>query len=172
MAPELSAPPIARTGIGKPAGLSLLVLRGRDAERAVELKAAVQRLGARGEPVDVVLDGVVGQFVCPGRSGELRAEKDVFASPDELLVRLLELVERDVPEAVNDLVREDQRGRRRDARERRFTDCETHDPVGVIRGQRVADQQSGVDADHGELPVAERVHQPDEVVGEGARREM
>jgi hypothetical protein len=39
----------------------------------------------------------------------------------------------------------------------------------MVRGQCVADQQSGVDADHGELPVAERVHEPDEVVGEGAR---
>jgi hypothetical protein len=68
----------------------------------------MQRLGARGEPVDVVADGVVRQFVRPGRSGELRVEEDVLASPDELLVRLLELIEWDVPEAVNDLVREDQ----------------------------------------------------------------
>jgi hypothetical protein len=74
-----------------------------------------------------------------------------------------------VPEAVDQLVRQDQRVRRRDARQWRFADCETHDPVGVIGGQRVADQQSGVHADHGELLVAERVHQPDEVVGEGAR---
>ena len=42
------------------------------------------------------------------------------------------------------------------------------DPVGVIRGQRVADGESGVVADHGEPLVAERVHQRDQVAGEGA----
>jgi hypothetical protein len=39
----------------------------------------------------------------------------------------------------------------------------------VIGGQRVADQHAGVDAHHGELIVAQRVHQPVEVVGQGAR---
>jgi hypothetical protein len=36
----------------------------------------------------------------------------------------------------------------------------------VIGGQRVADREAGVGADHGEPRVAERVHQRDEVVGE------
>ena len=38
----------------------------------------------------------------------------------------------------------------------------------MIRGQRVADREAGVVADHGEPLVAERVHQRDQVVGEGA----
>jgi hypothetical protein len=38
----------------------------------------------------------------------------------------------------------------------------------VIRGQRVADRESGVVADHGEPLVAERVHQRDQVAGERA----
>ena len=42
------------------------------------------------------------------------------------------------------------------------------DPVRVIRGQRVADREAGVVADHGEPLVAERVHQRDQVAGEGA----
>jgi len=39
--------------------------------------------------------------------------------------------------------------------------------VRVIRGQRVHDL-SGVVADHGEPLVAERIHQRDQVAGEGA----
>jgi hypothetical protein len=42
------------------------------------------------------------------------------------------------------------------------------DPVRVVRGQRVADEVSGVVADHGEPLVAERIHQRDQVGGEGA----
>src|SRR5215218_6129081 len=42
------------------------------------------------------------------------------------------------------------------------------DPVRVIRRQRVADDISGVVADHGEPLVAERIHQRDQVAGEGA----
>ena len=42
------------------------------------------------------------------------------------------------------------------------------DPVRVIRGQRVADRESGVVADHGEPLVAERVHQRDQIAGERA----
>jgi hypothetical protein len=38
----------------------------------------------------------------------------------------------------------------------------------VIRGQRVADRESGVVADDGEPLVAERVHQRDQVAGLGA----
>jgi hypothetical protein len=38
----------------------------------------------------------------------------------------------------------------------------------VIRGQRVADSESRVVADHGEPLVAERVHQRDQVAGKGA----
>jgi hypothetical protein len=49
---------------------------------------------------------------------ELRAEEDVLASGDELLVRLLQLVERDVPEAVDERAGEHERARERDARER------------------------------------------------------
>ena len=64
-------------------------------ERAVELEAAAQRVGVGGEPVDVVLDGVVGQLLRPGRGVELRAEEDVLPSPDERFVHLAgELVER------------------------------------------------------------------------------
>jgi hypothetical protein len=37
----------------------------------------------------------------------------------------------------------------------------------VIRGQRVADRESGVVADHGEPLVAKRIHQRDQVAGEG-----
>jgi hypothetical protein len=45
-------------------------------------------VGVGGEGVDVVLDGVVGQLVRPGRGVELRAEEDVFPSGDELFVDL------------------------------------------------------------------------------------
>jgi len=41
------------------------------------------------------------------------------------------------------------------------------DPVGVISGQGVADEQSGVAANHGEPLVAERVHQRHKVVCDG-----
>jgi hypothetical protein len=37
----------------------------------------------------------------------------------------------------------------------------------VIRGQRVADQHPGVDAHDGEPLMAERVHEPDQIVGKG-----
>jgi hypothetical protein len=37
----------------------------------------------------------------------------------------------------------------------------------VIGGQGVADQQAGVEADQGEALVAERVHQGDQVAGQG-----
>ena len=58
-----------------------------------------QGLGVGGERVDVVPDGVVGQLLRPGRGGELRAEEDVFPSPDELFVHLRgQLVEHQVPE--------------------------------------------------------------------------
>src|SRR3712207_7734589 len=48
------------------------------------------------------------------------------------------------------------------------SDVCSSDLVRVIRGQRVADDKSGVVADHGEPLVAERVHQRDQVAGEGA----
>ena len=72
-----------------------------------------------------------------------------------------------MPEAVDNLVRQDQRSRRADARERGFPDGETHDPVRVIGGQGIADQHACVHAHHRELLVTERVHQTDEVVREG-----
>ena len=71
----------------------------------------MQCFGASGEAVDVVLDDLVGQFVGAGGGLELRAEEDVLASPDEFLVGLFELVERDVPEPVDELVGQDQRVR-------------------------------------------------------------
>jgi hypothetical protein len=44
------------------------------------------------------------------------------------------------------------------------------DPVRVIRGQRVADREPGVVADHGEPPVAERIHQRDLTIVELLRQ--
>jgi hypothetical protein len=73
-----------------------------------------------------------------------------------------------VPETVDDRVREHQRGRWRDARERGLAERDAHDAVGVIRCQGVADQHARVDADHGEPLVAEHVHQLREVVRERA----
>jgi hypothetical protein len=43
-------------------GLALLVLRYGRVERTVELEASAQRLGIGRELVDVVLDGILGQF--------------------------------------------------------------------------------------------------------------
>jgi hypothetical protein len=85
-----------------------------------------------------------------------------------LLVHLVLLVERDVPEPRLDLVREDQGGRRRDARQRCLAQGDACDATGVVSGQRVPDEHAGVHADHGESLMTERVHQPDEVVGERA----
>ena len=55
-------------GHRQPAGLSLPVLRRGGAERTVELEAAVQRLRAGGQAVDVVLRGVPGQVVVPAEA--------------------------------------------------------------------------------------------------------
>src|SRR6202012_86454 len=85
---------------GQPPGLALLVLRGQDRECTVELEAAAQGVGTGGESVDVIPDRVAGQLARTGRGVELRAEEDVFSSPDELFVYLRELVERQVPEPV------------------------------------------------------------------------
>jgi hypothetical protein len=71
--------------------------------------------------------------------GSRVGREEVTQRRDHLVGRL---VERDAVEAVDDLVREDQRRRRRDARQWGFAERDTHDPVGMIRGQRVADQQS------------------------------
>jgi hypothetical protein len=74
-----------------------------------------------------------------------------------------------VPQPVVDRLGDEQ-GRRR-IRDRRPGDLgEDHavDPVRVIRRQRVADDVSGVVADHGEPLVTERIHQLDQVAGEGA----
>ncbi|MGN9908948.1 hypothetical protein ACTMTJ_15500 [Phytohabitans sp. LJ34] len=76
-----------------------LVLRDGGVQRAVPLEAAVQGLRVAGEGVDVVADGVVGQPL-GGLGGELPAKVDVFPSPDELFVELVDAVEGDVPEPV------------------------------------------------------------------------
>jgi hypothetical protein len=71
--------------------LSLLVLGDGAVERAVLAEATVQGARVGAQHVDVTLDHVVRQPV------QLRAEVDVLASLDELLVEVLEPVERDVP---------------------------------------------------------------------------
>src|SRR5262249_59789130 len=74
-------------GEGQPPGLALLVLRGAGGDGAVEPETAAQVIRVF-EDVDVVLDGVAGQLVRPGRGVELRAKKDVLTPGDELLVHL------------------------------------------------------------------------------------
>src|SRR4051794_26020910 len=62
--------------------LALRVLCQGRIERSVEPEAATQGVGV-GEETDVVVDHVLWQLL-PALDGELVAEEDIFASPDEL----------------------------------------------------------------------------------------
>ena len=54
----------------------------------------------------------------------------------------------------------------RHAGDRRLAHHQVVDPVGVVRGHRVGDQESRVAADDGKPLVTERVHRRDHVVGQ------
>ncbi len=153
-------------GHGQPLRLALRVLRDRGIERSVKPEAAAQGVGI-GESTDVVLDHVGRELL--GGGVELPAEEDVLASRDELFVQLLEPVERQVPEPVVDRPGEEQgRGGRRPRGSGNLGEGHALDPLRVIRGERVADREAGVVADHGEPLVAERVHQRDKIARERA----
>jgi hypothetical protein len=94
---------------GQPPGLALLVLRDGRVKRAVGREAAVQGFGIGSEGLDVVPDGVIGQFV--RGLGELEPEVDVFPSGDELFVYLGQPVEGEVPQPVVGLPAAEQRRR-------------------------------------------------------------
>jgi hypothetical protein len=96
---QLGAPPIARTGMVSGRALALLVLREGGAPGAIEPEAAAQGVGV-GEEADVVAEGMVGQLL-PALDGELVAEEDVLASPDEVFGQLVvDPVEGDGPDPV------------------------------------------------------------------------
>jgi hypothetical protein len=78
-------------GHREPCVLALLVLGDSRGDGAVILEAAAQRLGVGCEQVDVVLDGLRGKLVRPGRSVELGTEEDLLATVDEELVDLRKL---------------------------------------------------------------------------------
>jgi hypothetical protein len=102
---------------------------------------------------------------------ELIAEEHVFATPHELNSQLVvDSIERDVPEAVVERVRDEewQRGKRtRGAWNLR--ECHPGDSSRVVCCGHVADGKSGVMSDQGKPLVAQDIHQADEVVGESAR---
>jgi hypothetical protein len=157
----------AQHGYPQPPGLALLVLRDGGIQCAVDREASVQRGGVGGEGVDVVADGVIGQWP-GGLGGELPAEVDVLPTGGELVVHLGEPVEREVPQRVVQ-VRVGEQGRGwGHPREGGLGHGQPGDPVRVVGGQRVADPHAGVVPGHGEPPMAQRVHQRGQVGGQGA----
>jgi hypothetical protein len=124
--------------------LALLVLCEGGVPRAIEPEAAAQHVGV-GEEIEVIPEGIVRKLLAAALDGELVPEEDVLASPDELFGELIvDPIERDVPEAVVDRLRNEQGWRGTHTRGPGDLD-EDHavDPVRVIRGQRVADDVSG-----------------------------
>jgi hypothetical protein len=127
----------------------------------------VQPVGV-GEQADVVLDHLVRELR-RGLDGELVAEVEILPPHSELLVQLVEPVDGDVPELVVQRLGEEEGWLgNRPRGSGNLREGHPFDAVRVVSGQRVADRESGVGADHGEPLVAERVHERDQVVGERA----
>src|ERR671916_645236 len=91
--------------------LALRVLCKGGVQRAVQPETAAQDVGV-GVEVEVVLEDIVGQALLAALDGELVAEEDVLASPDELFgYRVVDPVEGEVPELVVDRLGETEQGR-------------------------------------------------------------
>ena len=114
---------------------ALLVLRGADSRRAVELELTAKRIPTRSKAGNVVFHGVLGQLSRPSLGVIDKAKELVFASSAKLLVEVGEAVEEEVEDLADKRVGDREYGWcKTHARDNGFPDDEAVDPVGVIRG--------------------------------------
>src|SRR4051812_42303801 len=100
-APQLCAPPIASTGIASRRFLRSSFWARVASHARVEREAAAQRVGVAPKKPDVIADDLARQRRA-ALVGELVAEEEVLASPDQVLGHRVGTVERDVPELLVD----------------------------------------------------------------------